>query len=108
MMRRLFSCGDHLPPANGWLPRLHVIGQAARCSGNDLQASRDEGGPIEAAEKLAAAIFAGALTSAIRQPEATSALIRLLAPSEAAPVILEAGLMPPSERQLARSVRPAD
>jgi len=42
--------------------------------------------------------FAGALTSAARQPEAASALIRFLASSEAAPVIAKAGLTPVSER----------
>jgi molybdate transport system substrate-binding protein len=42
--------------------------------------------------------FAGALTRTVREPEAASALIRFLASSEAAPVILKAGLMPPSER----------
>ena len=42
--------------------------------------------------------FAGALTSTVQQPEAASALIRFLASPEAAPVILKAGLMPPSER----------
>jgi len=40
--------------------------------------------------------FAGALTSTTQQPEAASALIRFLASSEAAPVILKAGLAPPS------------
>ncbi len=42
--------------------------------------------------------FAGALTSTAQQPEAASALIRFLASPEAAPVILNAGLMPLSER----------
>jgi molybdate transport system substrate-binding protein len=42
--------------------------------------------------------FAGALTSTVGQPEAASALIRFLASSEAAPVILKAGLVPLSER----------
>ena len=42
--------------------------------------------------------FAGALTGSVRQPEAASALIRFLASSEAAPVIVKAGLMPLSER----------
>jgi molybdate transport system substrate-binding protein len=42
--------------------------------------------------------FAGALTSTVRQPEAAGALIRFLASPEAAPVILKAGLIPPSER----------
>jgi len=42
--------------------------------------------------------FAGVLTTTVQQPEAASALIRFLASSEAAPVIMEAGLMPLSER----------
>ncbi len=42
--------------------------------------------------------FSGALTSAARQPEAASALIRFLASPEAAPAILRAGLMPLSGR----------
>ncbi len=42
--------------------------------------------------------FAGALTSAVRQPEAAMALIRFLASPEAAPVISKAGLTPLSER----------
>ena len=42
--------------------------------------------------------FAGALTSTVRQPEAASALLRFLASPEAAPVILKAGLAPPSQR----------
>jgi molybdate transport system substrate-binding protein len=42
--------------------------------------------------------FAGALTRTVREPEPASALIRFLASQEAAPVILKAGLMPPSER----------
>ena len=42
--------------------------------------------------------FAGALTGAVRQPEAAGALIRFLASPEAAPVILKAGLMPLSKR----------
>jgi molybdate transport system substrate-binding protein len=42
--------------------------------------------------------FAGALTRTAQQPEAASALIRFLASSEAAPVILEAGLTPLPER----------
>jgi molybdate transport system substrate-binding protein len=42
--------------------------------------------------------FAGALTNTVQQAEAASALIRFLASSEAAPVILKAGLMPLSER----------
>src|SRR5882672_1761572 len=40
--------------------------------------------------------FAGALTSAARQPEAANALIRFRASPEAAPAILKAGLTPPS------------
>jgi len=42
--------------------------------------------------------FAGALTSAARQTEAASALIRFLASPEAAPAILKAGLTPLSGR----------
>ncbi len=42
--------------------------------------------------------FAGALTSAVRQPEAASALIRYLASPEAAPAIVKAGLTPLSGR----------
>jgi len=42
--------------------------------------------------------FAGALTSTVQQPEAATALIRLLASQEAAPTISKAGLMPLSER----------
>ncbi len=42
--------------------------------------------------------FAGALTSAARQPEAANALIRFLASPEAAPAILKAGLTPLSGR----------
>jgi molybdate transport system substrate-binding protein len=42
--------------------------------------------------------FAGALTSAARQPEAASALIRFLASPEAAPAILKSGLTPPAGR----------
>jgi len=42
--------------------------------------------------------FAGALTNTVQQPEAATALIRFLASSEAAPVILKAGLMPLPER----------
>jgi molybdate transport system substrate-binding protein len=41
--------------------------------------------------------FAGALTSTVRQPEAARALIRFLASPEAGPVIVKAGLAPPSE-----------
>jgi len=43
-------------------------------------------------------VFAGALAVSVRQPEAANALVRLLASPEAAPVILKAGLMPPSDR----------
>ncbi len=42
--------------------------------------------------------FAGALTNAAREPEAASALLHFLASQEAAPVVLKAGLMPPSGR----------
>jgi molybdate transport system substrate-binding protein len=42
--------------------------------------------------------FAGALTSTVAQPEAASALIHFLASPEAAPIIVKAGLAPPSER----------
>jgi molybdate transport system substrate-binding protein len=42
--------------------------------------------------------FAGALTGAVRQPEAAGALIRFLVTPEAAPAILKAGLMPLSKR----------
>ena len=42
--------------------------------------------------------FAGALTTAVRQPEAANALIRFLASPEAAPAILDAGLTPLSGR----------
>jgi molybdate transport system substrate-binding protein len=42
--------------------------------------------------------FAGALTSTVRQPEAARALIHFLASPEAGPVILKAGLVPPSGR----------
>jgi molybdate transport system substrate-binding protein len=42
--------------------------------------------------------FAGALTNAVRQPEAAAALIRFLVSPEATPVISKAGLMPLSER----------
>jgi molybdate transport system substrate-binding protein len=41
--------------------------------------------------------FAGVVAATVRQPEAANALIRFLASPEAAPVILKAGLMPPSE-----------
>jgi Bacterial extracellular solute-binding protein len=43
-------------------------------------------------------VFAGALAVSVRQPEAANALVRFLASPEAAPVILKAGLMPPSDR----------
>jgi molybdate transport system substrate-binding protein len=39
--------------------------------------------------------FAGAITSAARQPDAARALLRFLASPEAAPTILKAGLKPP-------------
>jgi molybdate transport system substrate-binding protein len=42
--------------------------------------------------------FAGALAATVRQPEAAAALLRFLASPEAAPVIVRAGLAPPSER----------
>lgn len=42
--------------------------------------------------------FAGALTTAAREPEGASALIRFLASPEAAPVIVKAGLTPVSRR----------
>src|SRR5258708_3248285 len=41
---------------------------------------------------------AGALAVSVQQPEAANALVRFLASPEAAPVILKAGLMPPSDR----------
>jgi molybdate transport system substrate-binding protein len=50
------------------------------------------------AEVQPATFFAGALTSTTRQPEAASALIRFLASTDAARAILNAGLMPLSER----------
>jgi molybdate transport system substrate-binding protein len=42
--------------------------------------------------------FAGALANTVRQPEAAAALLRFLASPEATPVIVKAGLAPPSER----------
>jgi molybdate transport system substrate-binding protein len=42
--------------------------------------------------------FAGALTVAVAQPEAATALLRFLASPEAAPVITKAGLTPIAER----------
>ena len=42
--------------------------------------------------------FAGALTNSARQPEAATALLRFLSSPEARPVIVEAGLAPPSEQ----------
>jgi molybdate transport system substrate-binding protein len=42
--------------------------------------------------------FAGAITSAARQPEAARALLRFLASPEAASTILKAGLTPPTRR----------
>src|SRR5262245_57832890 len=50
-------------------------------------------GPIPA-ELQPGFSFAGAITSSARQPEAAGALIRFFASSEAAPVILKAGLTP--------------
>jgi molybdate transport system substrate-binding protein len=50
------------------------------------------------AEVQPTTLFAGAITTSARQPEAASALIRFLASPEAAPVISKAGLMPPSGR----------
>jgi molybdate transport system substrate-binding protein len=42
--------------------------------------------------------FAGALTTAAKEPEAAKALLRFLASPEAAPVITKAGLAPPAGR----------
>jgi molybdate transport system substrate-binding protein len=42
--------------------------------------------------------FAGALTSAAKEPEAATALLRFLSSPEAAPVITKAGLMPAGAR----------
>jgi len=42
--------------------------------------------------------FAGALTSNAREPDAAKALLRFLASSETAPVIIKAGLSPPPGR----------
>jgi molybdate transport system substrate-binding protein len=42
--------------------------------------------------------FAGALTSATKEPEAATALLRFLSSSEAAPIITKAGLMPAGAR----------
>jgi molybdate transport system substrate-binding protein len=42
--------------------------------------------------------FAGALTGNAREPDAAKALLRFLASSEAAPVIIKAGLAPPPAR----------
>jgi molybdate transport system substrate-binding protein len=42
--------------------------------------------------------FAGAVTSAARQPDAALALLRFLASPEAASTILKAGLTPPAGR----------
>ena len=50
------------------------------------------------AEVQPAISFAGVLTTTAQQPEAARALIRFLASSEAAPVIIKAGLMPLPER----------
>jgi molybdate transport system substrate-binding protein len=43
--------------------------------------------------------FAGAVTSAAREPEAAAALLRFLASPEAAPALLRAGLAPPRGRE---------
>jgi molybdate transport system substrate-binding protein len=50
------------------------------------------------AELQPGSTFAGAITSAARQPEAALALLRFLASPEAASAILKAGLTPPTER----------
>jgi len=50
-------------------------------------------GPIPA-ELQPGATFAGAISSAARQPEAALALLRFLASAEAAPTIVKAGLTP--------------
>jgi molybdate transport system substrate-binding protein len=42
--------------------------------------------------------FAGAITSAARQPDAALALLRFLASPEAASTIVQAGLTPPARR----------
>ena len=42
--------------------------------------------------------FAGALTNSARQPKAATALLRFLASPDARPVIVKAGLAPPSGR----------
>jgi molybdate transport system substrate-binding protein len=42
--------------------------------------------------------FAGALTAKAREPDAAAALLRFLSSPEAAPVIIKAGLAPPSGR----------
>jgi molybdate transport system substrate-binding protein len=54
-------------------------------------------GPIPA-ELQPGFTFAGAITSAARQPDAALALLRFLASPEAASTILKAGLAPPVER----------
>jgi molybdate transport system substrate-binding protein len=51
-----------------------------------------------AAEVQPETFFAGALTSTVRQPDAAMALIRFFTSRDAAPVILQAGLTPLSER----------
>ena len=33
--------GGHLPPLDGGVPRLQVVGQSARCLGDDLETTRD-------------------------------------------------------------------
>ena len=55
-------------------------------------------GPAIPAELQPGFVFAGALTSVARQPEAANALIRFLASPEAAPAILKAGLAPATAR----------
>jgi molybdate transport system substrate-binding protein len=42
--------------------------------------------------------FAGAITSAAREPDAARALLRFLASPGVAPTIVKAGLAPPAER----------
>jgi molybdate transport system substrate-binding protein len=50
------------------------------------------------AELQPAISFAGALTSTVQQPEAANALLRFLASPDAAPVIVNAGLLPLSPK----------
>ena len=54
-------------------------------------------GPIPA-ELQPGFMFAGAITSAARQPEAALALLRFLASPDVAPTLLKAGLTPPDGR----------